>query len=45
MPNKEEMEGIYMRDFGVVKVICRVITLIEFIAFMFAAYMMPEFMD
>ena len=45
MPNKEEMEGIYMRDFGAVKVICRVITLIEFIAFMFAAYMMPEFMD
>lgn len=34
-----------MRDFGAVKVICRVITLIEFIAFMFAAYMMPEFMD
>ena len=31
-----------MRDFGAVKVICRVITLIEFIAFMFAAYMMPE---
>lgn len=45
LPNKEEMEGIYMRDFGAVKVICRVITLIEFIAFMFAAYMMPEFMD
>ena len=44
MPNKEEMEGIYMRDFGAVKVICRVITLIEFIAFMFAAYMMPECM-
>ena len=31
-----------MRDFGAVKVICRVITLIEFIAFMFAAYMMPD---
>ena len=34
-----------MRDFRAVKVICRVITLIEFIAFMFAAYMMPEFTD
>ena len=34
-----------MRNFGAVKVICRVITLIEFIAFMFAAYMIPEFMD